>query len=488
MKRRLWIGWRFPCPSWSSTWAGTFSACTTCCRMAGSNWILLVLATPVVLWAGWPFFVRGWQSLITRNLNMFTLIALGTGTAWVYSVVATVAPRLFPPRSCRTAPSRSISSRPPSSSAWCCSARCWSCAPASRPAAPSGRCWASRRRTALEGRRRRQREEVPIEAIVVGDRLRVRPGEKVPVDGVVIEGRSAVDESTRSPASPCRSTKEAGAKVIGGTVNRTGTFVMKAEKVGADTMLARIVKMVAEAQRSRAPIQRLADSVSSWFVPAGGGGRARWPSLPGSSGGREPRVRLRPAGRRLRADHRLPLRAGAGHADVDHGRRRPWRRSRRPDPQRRGAGAAGEGRHAGGRQDRHPDRRAPGVIADRALGALAEAEVLRLAASLERGSEHPIATAILAAARERKARAGARRRLRFAVRQGRGRHASTGKRLLLGNAAFLKERASTSPRLDAKADALRGDGATVDAAGRRRPRRGRFSPSAIRSRRRHRRR
>jgi len=231
-------------------------------------WTQLALATPVVLWCGWPFFVRGWQSLVNRSLNMFTLIALGTGLAYAYSVVATLAPGLFPAafrthggevglyfeaaavitvlvllgqvlelraRSQTSGAIRSLLGLAP--------------------------------RTARRVRASGGDEDVALEAIQVGDRLRVRPGEKVAVDGVVVEGASAVDESMVT-GEPIPVEKTAGDRVIGGTVNGTGSFVMRAERVGRETLLAQIVQMVSEAQRSRAPIQRLADLVAAWFVPA----------------------------------------------------------------------------------------------------------------------------------------------------------------------------------------------------------------------------
>src|SRR5436309_7885975 len=231
-------------------------------------WSQLILATPVVLWAGWPFFERGWASIVNRSLNMFTLIALGTGTAYVYSVVATVAPDMFP-ASFRSHGGEvglyfeaaaiitvlvllgqvlELRARSQTSSA---------IRSLLRLAPPTAR------RLRLDG----TEEDVPLEHVQAGDRLRVRPGEKVPVDGVVLEGRSAVDESMVTGESiPVEKTP--GSRVIGGTVNGTGGFVMRAERVGSETLLAQIVHMVSEAQRSRAPIQRLADLVSSWFVPA----------------------------------------------------------------------------------------------------------------------------------------------------------------------------------------------------------------------------
>ncbi len=221
-----------------------------------------------MLWAGWPFFVRGWQSLLTRNLNMFTLIALGTGVAWVYSVIATFCPQIFPAAFHQMDGSVAVyfeaaavitvlvllgqvlelRARDRTSGAI---------------KALLGLAPKSARRVRADG----NDEDVALEHIAAGDLLRVRPGEKVPVDGEITEGRSSLDESMVTGES-MPVTKEAGAKVIGGTLNASGGFVMRAEKIGSETMLARIVQMVADAQRSRAPIQRLADQVSGWFVPA----------------------------------------------------------------------------------------------------------------------------------------------------------------------------------------------------------------------------
>src|SRR6478736_1980010 len=232
-----------------------------------SNWISLVLATPVVLWMGAPFFVRGWHSLISRNLNMFTLIAIGTGLAWLYSIVGTLAPQLFPPafRDMHGAVAvyfeaaavitvlvllgqvLELRARERTSGAI---------------RALLGLAPKTARRITADGD-----EDVAIETIAVGDRLRVRPGEKIPVDSVVLEGNSVVDESMITGES-MPVAKAEGAKAIGGTVNQSGGLVLRADKVGRDTMLARIVDLVAKAQRSRAPIQRLADQVAGWFVPA----------------------------------------------------------------------------------------------------------------------------------------------------------------------------------------------------------------------------
>src|SRR2546428_2771186 len=231
-------------------------------------WLQLVLATPVVLWGGWPFFARGWASIGNRSLNMFTLIALGTGTAYVYSVVAALVPGMFP-ESFRTHGGEvelyfeaaaiittlvllgqviELRARSQTSSAI---------------KALLGLTPKTARRLRDDG----DEEDVSLDEVRPGDRLRVRPGERVPVDGVVLEGTSAVDESMVT-GEPIRVEKAPSSRVTGGTVNGTGGFVMRAERVGSDTLLAQIVRMVSEAQRSRAPIQRLADTVSAYFVPA----------------------------------------------------------------------------------------------------------------------------------------------------------------------------------------------------------------------------
>ena len=267
MTRRFWVGLSLAVPVFLLE-MGTHlsSAVRDLVPATVSTWIQLVLATPVVLWAGWPFFVRGWASVRTRNLNMFTLIAMGTGVAWAYSVVATLAPGIFPAsfRAMGTVDVYfeaaavitvlvllgqvlELRAREQTSGA----------IKALLDLTPK-----TARRIGADG----TDEEVPLEDVQLGDRLRVRPGERVPVDGNVEEGRSSVDESLVTGES-MPVTKSAGDGVIGGTINGSGGLVVRAEKIGRDTMLARIVAMVAEAQRSRAPIQRTADRVAGVFVP-----------------------------------------------------------------------------------------------------------------------------------------------------------------------------------------------------------------------------
>ncbi|MBL8895603.1 MAG: heavy metal translocating P-type ATPase, partial [Rhizobiales bacterium] len=267
MTRRFWIGVVLAVPVFALEMGGHFTGLHMLLGKQTGNWLQLLLATPVVLWAGWPFFVRGWQSLKTRNLNMFTLIAMGTGVAWLYSVIATAIPEIFPAAFREADGSVAVY---------------FEAAAVITVLVLLGQVLELRAREQTSGAikallglapktARRindddSDEETAIDLIAVGDRLRVRPGEKVPVDGVLTEGRVSIDESMVTGES-MPVTKEPGSQVIGGTMNSSGSFIMKAEKVGRDTMLARIVQMVADAQRSRAPIQRLADQVSGWFVP-----------------------------------------------------------------------------------------------------------------------------------------------------------------------------------------------------------------------------
>jgi P-type Cu+ transporter len=267
MTRRFWIGLVLTVPVFFLEMGGHLTGLTHAIGQQVSNWLQLMLATPVVLWAGWPFFVRGWRSVVTRQLNMFTLIALGTGAAWIYSMAATLAPGLFP--SALRGPGGAIPAYFEAAAVITVLVLLGQVLELKAREKTSGAIRALLDLTPKTARRLRadgSDEEVTLDRIGVGDRLRVRPGEKVPVDGEVVEGRCSVDESMVTGES-MPVTKEPGSKVIAGTLNQTGSFVMRAEKVGRDTMLARIVQMVAEAQRSRAPIQRLADRVSGWFVP-----------------------------------------------------------------------------------------------------------------------------------------------------------------------------------------------------------------------------
>ncbi len=267
MTRRFWIGLALTVPVFALEMGGHLFDIHHLIAQQTSNWVQLVLATPVVLWAGWPFSVRAWASVKNRSLNMFSLIALGTGVAWIYSMVGAIAPQLFP------AAFRSEDGAV---------AVYFEAAAVITVLVLLGQVLELRAREKTSGAIRAlldlapkhamrvkpngSDEHVPLESVQVGDLLRVRPGEKVPVDGAVVEGKSSVDEAMVT-GEPMPVAKAPGSNVTAGTLNQTGGLVMRAEKVGADTLLAQIVHMVASAQRSRAPIQRMADQVASWFVP-----------------------------------------------------------------------------------------------------------------------------------------------------------------------------------------------------------------------------
>lgn len=267
MTRRFWVGLVLALPVFLLEMGGHFTGLDQIVSPQVSNWLQLVLATPVVVWCGWPFFVRGWKSVLSRNLNMFTLIAMGTGVALIYSFVATLAPQIFPDAFRQVDGSVAVyfeaaavivvlvllgqvlelRAREKTSGA----------IKALLDLAPS---------TARKLDDNGGESDVSLDQVKVGDRLRVRPGDKVPLDGEILEGRSNVDESLVT-GEPLAVSKQVGDQVIGGSMNQQGSFIMRADKVGRDTMLSQIVQMVANAQRSRAPIQALADKVSGWFVP-----------------------------------------------------------------------------------------------------------------------------------------------------------------------------------------------------------------------------
>ena len=399
------------------------------------------------------------------NLNMFTLIAMGTGVAWVYSVLGDRAARPV---------SRGAAQRHDGAVAVYFEAAAVITVlvllgqvlelqgpraderrhpRAARPGAEDGAPDQARR----HGRGGRASSTCWSATGCACGRARACRS-----TARSLEGRSAVDESMVTGES-MPVTKEAGDKVIGGTMNQTGSFVMRADKVGRDTVLAQIVQMVAQAQRSRAPIQRLADQVSGWFVPlviaVAVAGLRRLVDL---GAGAAPHLCASIAAV-VGADHRLPLRAGPGHADVDHGRRRPRRAGGRADQECRGAGALREGRHARRRQDRHAHRgQAQAWWRSRRAGGFDEDEVLRLAASLERGSEHPLGAAIVAGRRTSAASTlAAGRGLRLARRQGRDRHGRRPSARRRQRGASWPRPASITAPLDAEAERLRQDGATA---------------------------
>ncbi|HWG38939.1 MAG TPA: HAD-IC family P-type ATPase, partial [Candidatus Acidoferrales bacterium] len=269
MTRRFWVGVALSIPLLILSMGGMAAGSPLHRIPAGwMEWLQLALATPVVLWGGWPFFERGWASLVNRHLNMFTLIAMGTGTAYVYSVIATLAPGIFPQSFLGHGGRPGVYFEV---SAMIVTLVLLGQVLELRARRQTGSAIKAlldlSPKTALRIRHGSPDEEIPLEHVHRNDRLRVRPGDRVPVDGVIEEGNSAIDESMITGESlPVE--KSAGAKVIGGTVNQAGSFIMRAEKLGSETLLAQIVRMVAQAQRSRAPIQSLADKVSGYFVPA----------------------------------------------------------------------------------------------------------------------------------------------------------------------------------------------------------------------------
>jgi Cu+-exporting ATPase len=419
----------------------------------------LALATPVVLWGGWPFFVRGAQSLRTGHLNMFTLIALGTGAAYIYSVVAALAPELFP------AQFRDMHGGV---------AVYFEAAAVITVLVLLGQVLELRARAATSGairallelapktaRRLRQDdtdEDVPLDALAAGDRLRVRPGEKIPADGLVIDGRSSVDESLVTGES-MPVTKSPGDSVIAGTLNQSGGFIMRADKVGRDTLLAQIVQMVAAAQRSQAPIARLADRVASWFVPLviaiAVAAFAAW-----SVFGPEPRITFAllaavsvliiacPCALGLATPVSIMVGVGRGAlAGILIRNAAALERLEKVDTLILDkTGTLTEGK--------------PRLVAVIVADGQNERDVLRLAASLERASEHPLAAAILAAAGERGIDLA--EVSDFHSMPGGGVTANAdGHEVALGSQSFLVELGVTAAWPGEEAERLRRDGSTV---------------------------
>jgi Cu+-exporting ATPase len=423
------------------------------------GWVQLVLSTPVVLWCGWPFFERGWASLRTRHLNMFTLIAVGTGAAWTYSVLAAVAPEIFP---------ESFRGHDGAVAVYFEAAaviitlvllgQVLELRARNQTGAAIRALLGLAPKTARRMNEDGSEEDVPLESVRAGERLRVRPGEKVPVDGIVLEGRSAVDESMLT-GEPIPVGKETGEPVTGGTVNGTGSLLIRAERVGSETLLAQIVQMVAEAQRSRAPIQRLADVVAGYFVPTVLG-VAAVTFVVWAAAGPEPRMahalinavavliiacpcalglatpmsimvatgKAATVGVLFRNAEAIELLRDVDTIVVDK------------------TGTLTEGK--------------PRLVRVVAADGFAEDEILRLAASLERASEHPLAHAIVAGATERSA--ALLDATDFDSRTGRGvvGHVA-GRAVGIGNRKLMAELGAEDDSLREQADAMRAEAQTV---------------------------
>ncbi len=458
--RRFWMGLALTVPVFLLEMGGHL---TGMMHLVGGprigNWLQLVLATPVVLWAGWPFFQRGWASLRSRSLNMFTLIALGTGVAWAFSVVATVAPGIFP--AAFRAADGAVAVYFEAAAVIVVLVLLGQLLELRARERTGGAIRAllnlappTARRLGADG----TETEVPLAHVHVGDRLRVRPGDKVPLDGEVLEGSSNVDESLVT-GEPVPVAKAVGARVTGGTLNGQGSFVMRADRVGQDTVLAQIVRMVAGAQRSRAPIQRLADQVAGLFVPLviavavlAFAAWAIWGPEPRLAYGLIAAVTVLiiacPCALGLATPMSIMVGVGRGaQAGVLIKNAEALERLERIDTlvvDKTGTLTRGR----------------PEVVALVPAGGLTEDELLRLAAGLERHSQHPLAEAVVRAAIGRNlampAVAG------FEAPIGRGVTGTVeGRRVVVGNARLMEEAGIELGALAAEAERLRGDGATV---------------------------
>ena len=461
MTRRFWVGVALSLPLLAIAMAEHFNkpALDALISPRLLVWVQLIFGTPAVLWCGWPFFQRGWASIISRRLNMFTLIALGTGVAYAYSLIAALAPGIFP------ASFRDVDGQVP---------LYFEAAAVIVTLVLLGQVLELRARSQTSSairalldlapkRARRLREDgsdedVPLEDVVPGDRLRVRPGEKVPVDGVVLEGHSAVDESMIT-GEPVPAEKNPGDKVTGATVNTTGSFVMRAERVGSDTLLAQIVAMVAEAQRSRAPIQKLVDTISAWFVPSVvvialatfvvwsifGPAPATGFALVNAVA---VLIIACPCALGLATPMSIMVGTGRGaHAGVLVKNAEALELMEKIDTlvvDKTGTLTEGKPRLAG----------------VTAIGGVEQDELLQLAASLERGSEHPLAAAIVSGAEARGVKVSPA--TDFVTVPGKG---VTGlvdsRRVVVGNTALLASLGIEPGDLPARADALRREGQGV---------------------------
>ncbi len=460
MTRRLWVGTALTLPLLAIMVSDLLPGHPLQQLLGGAlGWAEFALATPVVLWGGWPFFERGWASIVHRSLNMFTLIAMGSGAAYLYSVAAVAAPGLFP-STFRDASGhiglyfeaaavitvlvllgQVLELRARSQTSGAIQALLGLAPKTARRISPDG-----------------GEADVALSEVGIGDLLRVRPGEKVPVDGSVVEGHSSVDESMVT-GEPIPVEKATGAKVVGGTMNGTGSFVVKAERVGASTLLAQIVKMVSEAQRTRAPIQRLADRVASYFVPAVLAAAAItfvcWAVF-----GPQPRyahalvnavavlIIACPCALGLATPMSIMVGTGRG---------------------------AGEGILVRNAEALETMEKVNTLVVDKtgtltegkprlstviAAEGMDEAQLLQAMASLEKASEHPLAAAILAAAQEKKIELLPV--ANFASLTGKGVSGTVqGRKVAAGNAALMHDLGASSPAMEQQAEALRQAGQTV---------------------------
>ena len=460
MTRRFWIGTALAVPTVILEMGAHFPGLNLHHFISPqlSVWLQFLFTTPVVLWAGWPFFTRGWASVRNRSLNMFSLIALGVGAAYLYSLAATFAPNLFPATLRQDGVLAVYYEAAAVITVLVLLGQVLELRAREKTGSAIRALLNLAPKTARRIRSDGSDEDVPLEQVQIGDRLRVRPGDSVPVDGVVEEGRSAIDESMVTGES-MPVDKEPGAKVIGGTINGTGTLVIRAEKVGSDTILARIVHMVAEAQRSRAPIQRLADTVSAWFVPAvivvavaAFLAWMIWGPPPAFAYALVAAVSVViiacPCALGLATPMSIMVGVGKGAtAGVLIKNAEALERFEKIDTLVVDkTGTLTEGK--------------PRVVAVVPAEDFDEATILSLGASLERSSEHPLAAAIVASAKQRG----------VAIKDVTDFNSVTGKgvtgkiddhQVAIGNAKLLRDLGVSSASLEARADDLRHEGATA---------------------------
>ncbi len=459
MRKRFWIGAFLTMPLVALEMGGHFTGLHMVLGAQLSNWIQMLLATPVVIWAGWPLLVRGWLSLRTRNLNMFTLIAMGTGVAWLYSAIATFLPGAFP--QAFKNPDGSVGVYFEAAAVITVLVLLGQVLELRAREQTGGAIRALLDLAPKTARRIRAdgtEEDVKLDGVNVGDRLRVRPGDKVPTDGIIADGSSAIDESMVTGES-LPVAKAPGDAVIGGTINQTGSFVMEVGRVGSETMLSQIVQMVATAQRSRAPVQRLADIVASYFVPAvvviALVTFAAWAAFgpsPSAVYGLIAAVAVLiiacPCALGLATPMSIMVGVGRGaQAGVLIKSAEALERFEKIDTLVLDkTGTLTEGK--------------PRVVAVVGAAGQDENELLALAASLERGSEHPLASAIIAAAESRSL---ARKDVQdFQSWTGKGVVGTIeGKHVALGNAKLLTDLGIDGRPLQERADAYRAEAATV---------------------------